>query len=369
MNILISKTAKLKWNSFIKKIYIELGYKFTKMGDEFEVKVEHLSKGSNAIVQWKCDDCNEPIYGTYYEYNKYLKEDGSIHCKKCATKERIENGRKTKLKNSISMGQWAIDNNLFHYIDLEKNKEEGIDVFSIGYGSKTKIWFKCLDTDYHGSYKMSCKHFKNGQRCPYCSSIKIHPLDSLAQSIINEYGLDFFNKVWNWEKNNELGINPWEIFPQSNIEVWWNCLDENKNHESYLRSCNNSYTYKYRCPKCYEPPKGENHPCWNPNISQEEREMKRSKFPGYYEFVKEVMQRDYYMCQITGKKGNIIVHHLNGYNWDKENRLNPDNAITLCEEVHRLFHNIYGYGDNTVEQFEEFLIKIEYGIINISNIK
>ena len=40
---LITETVKVKWGTNNRKYYIDLGYKFTKMGDEFEVKVEHLT--------------------------------------------------------------------------------------------------------------------------------------------------------------------------------------------------------------------------------------------------------------------------------------------------------------------------------------
>lgn len=57
--MLISKTTKIKWNPKTSKRYIDLGYQFTKMGDEFDVKVDDLTDGSRAIVIYECDYCHE----------------------------------------------------------------------------------------------------------------------------------------------------------------------------------------------------------------------------------------------------------------------------------------------------------------------
>lgn len=246
--MLLTEKVKVKWNTSNKKRLIENGYNFTKMGDEIEVDISCLTKGSHTIVECTCDDCGEKVEIEYRHYLKNIEKYGKIYCSECSLEHAKDSIRRGKM--SISMGQWAIDNNLFHHIDLEKTKAEGIDIFNISYKSGIEIWFKCLKKDYHGSYKAQCRSFVDNKRCPCCAGKEVHPLDSLAQSIINEYGLDFFDKVWNWEKNNELGINPWKITPSSNEKVWWNCLDENKNHEPYLRSCTDSKRYKYRCPDC-----------------------------------------------------------------------------------------------------------------------
>ena len=66
--MLISKTVFIKWNSKNKQHYVDLGYKYTKMGDEFEIDINHASKGCSGIVEYVCDFCGKKLYNTYTIY-------------------------------------------------------------------------------------------------------------------------------------------------------------------------------------------------------------------------------------------------------------------------------------------------------------
>lgn len=70
--MLLSKTVILKWNPRIKKYYVNLGYTYTSINDEFEVNVEDLTDGSNAMVDVECDYC-----GMRYikRWTNYLSEN------------------------------------------------------------------------------------------------------------------------------------------------------------------------------------------------------------------------------------------------------------------------------------------------------
>lgn len=102
--------------------------------------------------------------------------------------------------------------------------------------------------------------------------------------------------------------------------------------------------------------RGENNPKYDKSISKEEREIGRN-FDGYAYWRREVYKRDKYTCQCCGYDGggNIQAHHLDGYNWAIDKRTEINNGITLCEVCHKEFHSEYGNGNNTKEQFKEFL--------------
>ena len=243
---LISKTVKVKWHPKTKKHYEELGYIYTKMGDEFKVKVEDLTNGSGIKILYQCDSCKDNFECQFDSFNRRIIKSKETYCQKCFVRLfGTKKSNKTKLKNSKSFAQKLIeeygDNALELYWDYDKNT---VDPWEISYGSHKKVWIICQEKDYHGSYEIECKNFINGRRCPYCNGKKIHILDSLGQYIIDNYGEEFLWKIWS-DKNN---TSPFEVAPNSNKKYWWDCPDDK--HEGYERSCNESYGANFRCPMC-----------------------------------------------------------------------------------------------------------------------
>lgn len=109
--------------------------------------------------------------------------------------------------------------------------------------------------------------------------------------------------------------------------------------------CSKECYYKYH--------RGENHHCYNPNLTNEDREDSR-QYEEYYEWRNSVFKRDCYTCVISGEKHNIVAHHLYSYSKYKNLRTDINNGITLSIDIHKEFHKKYGNKNNTLEQFEEF---------------
>jgi hypothetical protein len=113
---------------------------------------------------------------------------------------------------------------------------------------------------------------------------------------------------------------------------------------------------------------GKANPNYNPEITDKERELGRL-VTGYKYWRIKVYQRDNFVCQCCNdtKGGNLVAHHLNGWNWCKKERISIQNGITLCNSCHKLFHDKYGYGHNTKEQFADFVATFQQANTEITS--
>lgn len=108
---------------------------------------------------------------------------------------------------------------------------------------------------------------------------------------------------------------------------------------------------------------GKDHHCFNPNISDEEREISRRRYPSYQTWCSEVYKKYNYTCQkcraynaIMNESGGITAHHILSYKDYKDQRLDVENGICLCKNCHILFHRKYGYKNFTPDNLKEFLV-------------
>lgn len=122
--MLLSKVVKMKWNGKNKAYYESIGYSFTKIGDEFDVRVEDLMPSSKATVSVLCDFCKEVIvekkYQIYKRQHHEIYGDCCVNCQPlknrlcCLEKYGVDNASKTdevkqKIKDSF-MDRYGVDN-------------------------------------------------------------------------------------------------------------------------------------------------------------------------------------------------------------------------------------------------------------------
>lgn len=81
----------------------------------------------------------------------------------------------------------------------------------------------------------------------------------------------------------------------------------------------------------------------------------------YKKMRESVRKRDNYKCQCCGYDGTmddfriLEVHHIYGYKNHKDYRNEESNCILLCNECHKLYHNIYGRKNANPLSFSKFI--------------
>ena len=110
--------------------------------------------------------------------------------------------------------------------------------------------------------------------------------------------------------------------------------------------------------------KGPKNPCWNHNLTDEERASNRRYDKKEIEWRKLVKERDGYTCQICGQIGTVLnSHHIEPYCKSKKLRYDMDNGITLCNPCHTMLHKIYGDDCNAGSLGE---LRLSHGLLAAS---
>ncbi|MDD5049636.1 MAG: HNH endonuclease [Methanoregulaceae archaeon] len=77
--------------------------------------------------------------------------------------------------------------------------------------------------------------------------------------------------------------------------------------------------------------------------------------PKYELFRDSCLIRDDFKCRKCGANCNLEVHHIKPYHANRQITTHPGNGITLCEDCHKKFHNLYGRKSCNLKDILEFL--------------
>ena len=142
-----------------------------------------------------------------------------------------------------SFKKYCEDSNNIDLLNLWDYKLNNIDPDLVGSTTNKKYWFKCPN-GLHDSRQISVGNVVNGykKRGDYCIC---HACNSIGQFIINQYGLEYLEKIWS-DKNT---MSYYDIDKSSTTKIWLRCLLDNT-HDDYNISANNYTNGHVKCPYC-----------------------------------------------------------------------------------------------------------------------
>lgn len=98
---------------------------------------------------------------------------------------------------------------------------------------------------------------------------------------------------------------------------------------------------------------GEAHPRYKGGYSRDKDKRSNDDYV-WINSVKKIYNKT---CVVTGAKQNLACHHLEGWNICPERRFDVNNGVLLRKDLHKEFHKIYGFGNNTEVQFADYCQK------------
>lgn len=291
-----------------------------------ELGLKCLSKTFNGMhddLEFECTSCSE----SFLRRPIVLKKDRVTICRDCSYK-RHGNGLKYSYNEVY---------NIF--------KDGGCMLLSRDYKSnKQKLEYICECGE---ESTIALSNFMYGQRCNKCKLVKQANSKRTPYEDIKQFFEDYDCTLLS------------EKFINSNLDLIYKCSCGEVAKTRWARFYRSTHKCCADCAQKLgtEKIKGENHPFWNPNLTDEDRISRR--YDNRNKIWRNlVYKRDEYTCQCCGDSsgGNLRAHHKDGYHWCEDRRYDVDNGITLCEECHKSFHIKYGYGNNTEKQIEKYLI-------------
>lgn len=321
-------------------------------GHEHEITMSNFLRGKGRV----CKECRyKKISATNthsYEYvkNFFEKEGCTLLSKEYhdSMEQRLEYIATCGHKNTVTFNKFA--NGVGRVcLKCSKSKKYIYDEVFSEFEKKGCTLLECsyVNCKTPMRYIATCGHeseisfdvFMNAKgaslRCPKCQQIKHYSFDEV-KAYFETNGCELLSSTY--------------VTAKDKLEYRASCGHKAKiAFEKFLTGQGR------KCNKCCKPT-GEEHWKYNPDLTDEDRE-KRDMANGKIRAQRKLaFERDKYTCQVCGdnRGGNLEAHHLDSWDINKEGRFELLNLITLCESCHKRFHNEYGYGHNTKEQFKEF---------------
>lgn len=187
------------------------------------INIDNIACYSNRYVWWFCvnSKCGHHVWK---DTPAHRSRRGSI-CSFCNIRGSSE------AQNVCICDSIYVNIEVMKDWDWERNNKIGLDPRKISCGSKVKAWWKCTThktCDNHRYFSPIRHKISRKIICTFCTHR--HGCVCICDSIFTKR-TDIM-LMWDWEKNNEIGLDPKTIPLYSNIYAWWRC---GRNHSFYAQ--------------------------------------------------------------------------------------------------------------------------------------
>lgn len=285
----------------------------------------------NNWLTLNCDQCGKEFRREKY-YIERMKGDKHFCCKECYDQYQRESKSSKETFICENCGKEVVKN-------------------SDTYNSKSKHHF--CSTTCAGEF--NTKQNTITLTCPQCNKEFVKP-KSAVKNTKHNFCSSECRKLYHTKHCTKCG----KPFPKNRkYDLCSECLAEERHNKKYI---------KFNCAYCGKESerlkahtKGEtlfcSRKCMGLYMRNDPTKLADvSKDPKIVDWSKKVISKFNNTCIKCDKhfdKG-LNAHHLNSKDWDKDNMYNVDNGVPLCNECHQDYHMLYGYGNNTEEQFLEW---------------
>lgn len=212
--------------------------------------------------------------------------------------------------------------------------------------NRAKLNLRC---DKGHEYQASWSHFRDnindsGRRCPYCAGKATPTIEFIKSEVLKiAPGYQCLSDVCiNVDSKLNFVCDKGHDYATS----WHNFRGSNSRQGARCKQCH------------YETRKGDTHPRYRHDLTDEERAENENRDYDlrYRQWRRAVYQRDQYRCRYCGdnKGDNLNAHHIHNFADHKEIRYNVENGITLCNICHNEFHKYFGKRNTNQAQLDRW---------------
>ena len=156
-NMLASENINIKWNKANKKYFQQLGYVFTRCGEEFNISTLDLLPNSSVKVVAICDFCKKEYEVAWKKYINIENKNQKHACYNCRHVKRYENDLNKRQHN-------------LYLKALEACKTNGYTLISNEFEILCNTSYIRYSCPQHGEHSMRISNFISGKGCPDCVS-------------------------------------------------------------------------------------------------------------------------------------------------------------------------------------------------------